>query len=592
MRLSRSFLRFAVSLVILLLLLGLAYRQAPENVFHLDDFNNIVGNSAIHVESLTAESLRNAMKYAVLPARPLANLSFAFDWWRGGGDPRPFQWTNLTLHAVTSFGVFVFLIIALRRAGYRDFTLVAAGLLGAGAWACHPIQVQAVTYIVQRMATMATLFTLLTVILYVLGRQSRSRGVVFFILAGLSFLLGVAAKENAAIAAGLVLLAEYGIVRHGQAMIRRKADWLFLALPAVVLVYVILDFATQAGPLAQRFLPGYAERDFTLAERLWTQPRVIAFHFSQILWPLPDRFSLEHDFTVSTGLFSPPSSALAVAGVVLWCGAGLWAMFRRRWRLVGFFLLWVPATLAIESTFIALEMVFEHRMYMASIGLAGLMALGMAAMLDRVAVARVPVGVSCLAVVVLLALATSARMPVWSDRLTVAESALQHAPNSARAYANFGMALFVESRWDEAEAAMRQALELDPDEAVALAILAVSLTRKGELAEADRLLARRLKLGNIDDIVLNALGDVRLRQGKTTEAIHYYRRAIAVDAARSALRWNLAVALERAGNCRSAREQWLKFLELETQEALIHRVRGHLRTTYEKKAGACFGTVR
>ena len=60
MRLSRPFIRFAVSLVTLLLLLGFAYRQAPQNVFHLDDFNNIVGNPAIRLENFTPGSLRIA----------------------------------------------------------------------------------------------------------------------------------------------------------------------------------------------------------------------------------------------------------------------------------------------------------------------------------------------------------------------------------------------------------------------------------------------------------------------------------------------------------------------------------------------------
>jgi hypothetical protein len=169
-------------------------------------------------------------------------------------------------------------------------------------------------------------------------------------------------KETAAIVPFLVLLAEFGVLRQGQAIVRGRLDSVMLSLPVVVAVLITLDILSGTGPLAGNFLPGYENRDFTLSERLLTQPRVIGFHFSQIFWPLPGRFSLEHDFAASTGLLTPATTLVAMLGVASWCAIGVWALFRPSLRMMGFFLLWVPATLVIESTIIPLEMVFEHRM--------------------------------------------------------------------------------------------------------------------------------------------------------------------------------------------------------------------------------------
>jgi hypothetical protein len=50
-------------------------------------------------------------------------------------------------------------------------------LITAGVFTAHPVQIQAVTYVVQRMTSMAVMFYLLSMLLYVCGlRHSRRAG--------------------------------------------------------------------------------------------------------------------------------------------------------------------------------------------------------------------------------------------------------------------------------------------------------------------------------------------------------------------------------------------------------------------------------
>jgi hypothetical protein len=590
---SGFLLRVVLPVVALLVIVGAAYHEAPGNRFHLDDGWNILDNPAIRITELTVENLFDAGRHATQRPRPLASMTFAIDWWRGNGDPRPFQWTNIVIHGAATLSVFALLVLVLRRFGYRQRSSLAAAFFAAALWAGHPIQVQAVTYISQRMASMVALFIMLTVVFYLLGRSARSSGwrIAWFVSAAVAFLLGLATKENAAVVPALLLLAEYGVLRHGRRLVRSKLDIALLCLPPAVLLLVALDLLTGAGPLTGSFVTDYRHRDFTLVERLMTQPRVIGFHLGQILWPLPGRFSLEHDFAVSTGLFAPPSTTLAFAGVALWCAAGLWTLFRARWRIVGFFLLWVPATLAIESSFVALEMVFEHRMYLPLAGLVGLVSLAAAWCLEKSWRARTPAVAALVVLVLGLSLSTRLQLPVWRTQESLSRNSLLHAPNSARAWADLGVALVATGRGEEGEPALRKSLELDPDQKASLVMLAIRMMDVGELDEARRLMERRMNLGLPEPRAMNTFGEVLLKQGDPVYAAYYFRSAAEWYPRRPVYRWNLALAYEQAGNCKAARQEWLAYLRVEPVEDQRSVVRAHLEEHYETAGGKCFGAL-
>jgi hypothetical protein len=577
----------------LLLLVGLAYREAPKNVFHLDDESNIVRHPPVLMTTLTLGNLLDAGRKAFLPDRPLPSMTFAIDWWRGGGSARAFQWTNLFLHGAASVSVYWLLLLVLGRLGGPGWSVGVAAFLGAALWACHPIQVQGVTYVVQRMTSMAALFTVLSVALYILGRGAAgpSRRWLCFVLAGLCWALGLISKETAAIAPFLVLLAEYGVLRHGRALVRGRLDLVVLSLPVLAALLIVLDVASEAGPLARTFLPGYGFRDFTLAERLLTQPRVIGFHLSQILWPLPGRFSLEHDFAVSTGLLTPVSTLPALLAVISWGLLGVGALFRTRWRVVGFFLLWVPATLVIESTIIPLEMVFEHRMYLPSVALAGLAAAGLSWGLRQAVWLRLGALAVCGAVVLLLVLSTSQRVPVWRSDLSLAQDVVESAPNSARSWSTLANALKERGHgWDVVMPPVEKALARDPEQPVALHLLAVRLVELGRLEEAEKILDRLVREESRDHSVRNTIGMLHLRQGDLPRAIADFERAIELNPFVPEFRYNLALSYELSGRCREARLKWLAYLEHETDDRRRAVVRARLRRNFDTAGGRCFGS--
>lgn len=311
-RLNKPTLYAAVTAVILVIFIGIAFQDVPDNNFHLDDIQNIVNNEATRLQHFSFTGIWQAVIGAYVSGRPLPAITFAINWLQGNGDPRPFLWTNLFIHTANALLVAIFLAILLAtQAPGRKTSLLwlAPVLLATTIWAIHPIQIQAVSYIVQRMASMATFFALLSLLSYIQGRRNTRRmRWSWFLLSGISLAAAFASKQIAAILPFLIIMTEFGVCRHGKPLINNKWDYLLLVLPVLLVIYIFADVLSGVGPLAKWMASGYLAQgfDFTMEQRLLTQPRVIFFHLSQVLWPLPGRFSIEHDFTTSTALLTPP----------------------------------------------------------------------------------------------------------------------------------------------------------------------------------------------------------------------------------------------------------------------------------------------
>jgi len=516
----------------LLGVIAVAYHDAPENVFHFDDEPNITDHSPIKITELTFATLLNAGRNALLPTRPLPNMTFALDWYRGGGDPRAFQQTNLALHGITAVLVFLTLFLLLGQvAGNSYGVAVWAAFLSTAVWAVHPIQIQSVTYIVQRMTLMAALFSILSVYCYIYARVRAQRPRAWMFASALSLALGAISKESAWITPFLILLAEYGVCRNQRTMLRRGSDYVLLALPVLSLAYVVMDLLI-GGAFYQYIQNGYTAREFTLQERLLTQPRVILFYLSQILWPLPGRFSIEHDFIHSISWFEPAATLPALLAVVAWCAVGVWLLFRQPYRVWGFFLLWLPACLVIESSAIPLEMVFEHRMYLPAFGLAGMLGLGLAR-LSRQADWLV-YGVNGLLIVGLVSLiySTTVRIPAWRSQIALYQAATINAPTSARVWTNLGKFYVAAEKKDLAEQAFTKAIALKPDKADAYLnrghLYAENTSRLQEaLHDLNRALA--LSPGLLRAYI--ARGNISAKLGHYEQALRDYETVL--DAARN-----------------------------------------------------------
>lgn len=429
---------------------ALAYWPGTHGGFLLDDFPSIVQNPALKVGSLSLEPLLRAafsMNYGVFH-RPLSLLSFALDVRAWGMHPGPMKITNLAIHLAN--GLLVLVLMRLLLAEFRrlrpDVPADAcnwAALAVTAAWLLAPINLTSVLYVVQRMTSLAATFMLAGLIAYVAGRRrlfdgrERASGLVLMLATALVFTpLAVLAKELGVLTLLYALVIEwvfFGFRNADRTWSRATAAY-FVALLAV-------PAALGLSWLLPRYLPAsaWAVRPFDLPQRLLTEGRVLWHYLYWTLVPDVGALTLYHDaFPLSHGVLSPWTTLPACLGIGALLAAGL--ALRKRLPLVSFGILWFLAGQALTATVIPLELVFEHRMYLPSLGLfaALLLPLLLAAPRERLRIARVTAAAMLIA---LYAGGLALRASNWSNPLMQAMVAAREHPDSPRATYAYGRIL-------------------------------------------------------------------------------------------------------------------------------------------------------
>jgi protein O-mannosyl-transferase len=446
-----TLLRSTVLLALVCLLVLLVYWPGLSGGYAFDDFPNIVHNDDIRIADLSfGEVLRAAFSSGSGPlSRPLAMAGFAVERHLFGLDPFPMKLTNVIIHVCNVVLVFLLLrallgVLQQRRPGVATWVVSpqALALLVAAAWALAPVNLTSVLYVVQRMESLAALFMFAGLLAYVHGRSRIEAGqdargwawVLGGLFGGLVF--GSLAKETAVMLPLHALLIEWLVFGFGQSPTRRRL---------LVLYVVILLLPALAG--AAMYLPGilsgevYSTRTFGLDERLWTQAHVLWHYLAWIVLPFPGGLSFHHDaFPVATGLLTPWTTLPAVSGLLGLAGGAV--LLRKRLPLVSFGVLWFFIMHLLVSSIFPLEMVFEHRNYLPSVGVL----LALFGLVLHGTPATALAGVRTLLVLGLIGFygfVCVLRVGEWSDPLRQAYFEANRQSDSPRAQHELGLVLAV-----------------------------------------------------------------------------------------------------------------------------------------------------
>lgn len=354
------------------------YAPGFDGIFLFDDYHNIVNNTAVQIESLSLEQLQQAAdsSRAGPLKRPVSMLTFALNYYFSGLDAYAFKRVNLLIHLLNGIAVYVLshlLLTAYRfrlRPDLSESRLQWMSIAIAGAWLLHPINLTSVLYVVQRMTSLAALFTFTGLILAVWGRLRQQRDQSGAILLLLSLLvaapLSALSKENGLLFPLFLGLIELAVFRFQAATLggRRFVIGVFLA----TFIFPIVAATTFVIVKSDWILGGYSVRDFTLAERLLTESRVIWTYLQLIFTPALSKLGIYHDdIQLSHSLLDPPTTSLALLGLIALVGVALSTI--KRYPLFSFGLLFFLVGHSMESTIFGLEIAHEHRNYLPLFGL-------------------------------------------------------------------------------------------------------------------------------------------------------------------------------------------------------------------------------
>ena len=419
--------------------------------FVFDDIPNITNQTAVHAESITWSSLKDAagaFPSTFTAGRPLATMTFAIDHARAGGlYSRAFKQTNLLIHAFNVLLVLALVYQVLRYSqavpGRLTSALDAADsrrLLAWAAiltllWAIHPLQVSTVLYAVQRMEMLAVTFTLLALISYGYGRQRQIRGqkAGWLFLAGSMILagFGLLAKETAVLFFAFALCLELTLLGFkasdaATSKALKRIHALLLLSGSILFIFLIIP--AYISPEA------FQHRDFTWQERLLTQLRILPLYLSQILLPLIDRMPFYYDaYPVSSALFRPLTTLFGGLLILGLLGLAFWA--RRKAPLLALGILWFFAAHFLTSNIFSLELAFEHRNYFAVLPVL----IGLASLVSYLPRKPNSPRLITMAAVGLFAVLTIIRSATWGDPLNLAMHHVAISPDSERAQLDIGI---------------------------------------------------------------------------------------------------------------------------------------------------------
>lgn len=470
----------------------------------LDDFHSFVFEKSVHLNELSSSNLISLSKTVFGWKRWIPMMTFALDFYWGDGDLFFFHLSNLCIHllctAAVAVLIFKLLQVAEEQKGLKyPFPPFYFALWVAGLWAANPIQTNAVTYLVQRMASIQTFFFVSSVCCYLIGRRrhlssGRLSLAVLVAYAGclLNSICAFFSKENSAVLPALLVATEWWFftpdlwrkIRLHLNAANRVSRWVLVTGVLVVSIFLLQAF--------EDVTVDYARRHFGLRERLLTESRIVVRYISLLLFPLPSRLSIEHDVQVSTSFFSPPTTFLSLCVLIL--ALFLTLRFRNRYPLMTYGSMWFFSNLSIESTFIPLELVFEHRLYLPSIGLTLCVVIGIACIgrcyLPKVSTEDFTKLSWSIAALLLstLALLTFQRNQAWESFISINEDAVAKAPRNPRAHANlavaYGRAGMNYEALQQAEEALKLGRPHHEDYMVASNVIVSSLIALGETEKA------------------------------------------------------------------------------------------------------------
>ncbi len=506
---ARPLLSFSWLETLALIFAGIVvYSNSLNGSFVYDDSTAIQGNSSIRELSSLKEVLFPAQDGGVTTSgRPLVNLTLALNYAVSGLQVWSYHGFNIAVHILAGLTLF-----ALLRRTWRQPTLAARfgasadwlAFLAALLWLVHPLQTQAVTYIVQRAESLMALCVLFSLYAFVRSTETTSRAAGWWrILSVVACLAGVACKEVAALTPFLALLYDRTFI-SGSFRQSLRANW-----------PVYLGHIACWAPLAFLLASTGGDRGGTMGftngvswEQFWlTQAKAIFIYLRLSLWPHPLVFDYGRDIPGAA------STAWPYVFVILpLAGLTLYALWRRTvLGFVGawFFIILAPTSLVPSSV----QFIVEHRMYLP---LAALCALGVGS-LQR-----------------------------WMPRLTGTFVILAALVAGALTFARNADYTTEERLWADTVAKL-------PNNAAALNSLGNCRKRAGDLPHAIGFYQRAIEALPSFILPYQNLGSTFMVVGRVNEAIPLFRRAVALDSEDAFANTTLGAALAIAGRYLEAR---------------------------------------
>jgi len=594
-----AFFRKPIIHILIIVILGVLIYSNTFNVpFAYDDIASISSNPMIKDVHHIIDP-QNIYK-----SRIIGQLTFVFNYQLHDLNVAGYHIFNLLIHLLNALLVYWLLVLTFRTpysSAYLQTDVLKTSdpyrwipLFTALLFVSHPIQTQAVTYIVQRFASLSTLFYLVSLVMYIKARGSDSAKkarYAFFAGSIISAVLAMRTKEIAFTLPIIVLLYEF-MFFWGD--IKKRMFSLLSLLPLLLTMFIVplSMILRQSGSTGVSGIDELTKTAGSVDVSRWdylnTQCRVIVTYIRLLFFPVNQ--NLDYDYPIYRTFFTPPVflSFLVIFGIFCW---GIYLLYRSyksdqanrfSYRVIAFGIFWFFVTLSVESSIIPIQdVIYEHRLYLPSVGYFMAFMSGVVFIYVRLAnrskgvmKAFIPV---MIVILISLSLTAYARNRVWSDMVTLWGDVVRKSPYKPRPHNNLGVAYQEQGRLDDAVKEYQAAINLTPDYVDAYYNLGLVYRTQGRLDDAVREYQKAINLKPDLAEPHCSLGLVYRTQGRLDDAVKEYQTAIKLRPDYADAHNNLGLVYRTQGRLDDAIREYQTAINLEPDHAKAHN---NLGTVY------------
>jgi tetratricopeptide (TPR) repeat protein len=574
--------------VLLIAALGvLAYSNTFNVPFVFDDKEQIADNPVVKdlryfTSPSEADNVLAGNKLYTFRTRYIGYLTFALNYRLHGLDVAGYHIVNLIIHILNALLVYWLLGLTFKTPFFSSMKNTGIGgpglisLLAALLFVAHPVQTQAVTYVVQRLASLVTLFYLFSLVMYIktrLAKSGKSQG-IFYALSLVSAVLAMKTKENAFTLPFAIVLYELMFLNGN--LIRRAKHLMPLLLTSLIIPFTLLGISSGNLHDVMGSITSSKAIEISQGDYILTQFRVIVTYVRLLILPLSQ--NLDYDYPIYRSFFDP-EVFLSFLFLLLLFGFGIYLYYRSRsadigLRLSAFGIFWFFITLSVESSVIPIaDVVFEHRAYLPGVGAFMAIVPVSSLLLEKITNKNVKkfAVLSIVLVILVFSCAAYGRNNVWGSELGLWEDTVRKSPGKARPHNNLGEIYGKGGRHSKALKELQTALKINPDYAEAYNNLGNVYDNLGRYNDAVDAFQSALMIDPNDAATYNNLGIVYDNLGKYDEAIKGYHAALSINPELAEAHNNLGAVYYRQGRFEEAASEFQSAARLKPGNADFKR---------------------
>jgi tetratricopeptide (TPR) repeat protein len=465
----------------------------------------------------------------------------------------------------------IFSTLALGPARARpqnDLLAFCAGLI----FLTHPIQTQAVTYIVQRAASLATLFYLSSICLYVKSRIIENLGEqggafrFYYIGALITAVMAMFTKEMSITLPFIILLFEFYFFKTQESMRWKR----LLPFLVTLLIIPLTMFLTKSVNFSEMRRVASAKVVISYWQYLLTEFRVMLTYFRLLFVPLNQ--NLDYDYPIAQSFLElPVLFSFLFIMFLLYVAIRLFS----KYRLISFAILWFFLTLLPESGMIPInDVIFEHRLYLPMFGFS-LFLVGISYYLieqsnRNSSIALLFIMAACFSFL------TYYRNFIWKNELTLWDDVIKKSPRKPRAYNQRAYAYQKIGDAESALADFNKAIEILPSYALSYNNRAIEYGKRGDFALAFTNFNKAIEFDPKSAQTYYNRAVAYNLAGKREEAILDYSSAIKLKPYFAAAYHNRGVIYYDKGDFKQAIQDYTKAIEIESNSYLSYLNRGSI----------------